>query len=71
MDEIQVEQSSILNTISPENVEDVNYSEKNETANQKISLVEDISEKYKYNPVNSYVSSFHLHSIVSVFSWKT
>ena len=68
MDEKQGEQSSILNTISPENVEDVNYSEMIETTNKKISLVEDISEKYKYNPVNSYVSLFHFRSIVSILS---
>ena len=66
----QGEQSSILITMSLENVEDVNYSDTDETTNQKFSLVENISERYKYNPINSYASSFPFHSIVLILSWK-
>ena len=48
------QESLISNTVRQENVEDVN-----EAPNQKLKLVENVSKKYKSNPINSYVSSFH------------
>ena len=56
VDENQDEKLSILNTLRQDNGEDVNCSDKNETLNQKLNLVEDLSEKYNYNQINSYVS---------------
>ena len=56
VDENQDEKLSILKTLRQDNGEDVNCSDKNETLNQKLNLVEDLSEKYNYNQINSYVS---------------
>ena len=40
------------NTLRPEKVEDVNYSDYD--PDQKLNLLENVSEKYKYNLVNVY-----------------
>ena len=48
------QESLISNTVRQENVEDVN-----EAPNQKLKLVENVSKKYKSNPINSYISSFN------------
>ena len=64
MDLKHSEESLISNTLRQEKVEDVRYSDKNETPNQKLNLVENVSEKYKYKPVNSYVSPFHFYNFL-------